>query len=148
MLKTLRHLKVELFFSDDWSSYSKYIPKEHHDIGKRNTQKIECKFLTFRTKIKQLARKSICFSKTELMHDTVIGLYINPVEWDQTYKTLKYYITPFISKILEHNEDDIFKVKKGDHKYLFETIDSMEHKSHKTIGEKSTIVDHFYKMYH
>ena len=59
-----------------------------------------------------------------------------------------YATDPFISKILEHNEDDIFRVKKGDHKYLFETIDSMEHKSHKTIGEKSTIVDHYYKMYH
>ncbi|WP_018299231.1 IS1 family transposase, partial [Fangia hongkongensis] len=49
--------------------------------GKRNTQKIERKFLTFRTRIKRLARKSICFSKSEFMHDTVIGLYINRVEW-------------------------------------------------------------------
>lgn len=81
LLKTLQHFKVELFFSDDWSSYSKYIPEEYHNIGKRNTQKIERKFLTFRTRIKRLARKSICFSKNELMHDTVIGLYINRVEW-------------------------------------------------------------------
>ncbi|WP_116964386.1 IS1 family transposase [Fastidiosibacter lacustris] len=58
-----------------------FIPGEYHDIGKRNTQKIERKFLTFRTRIKQFARKSICFSKSELMHDTVIGLYINRIEW-------------------------------------------------------------------
>ena len=56
-----------------------------------------------------------------------------------------YATDPFISKILEHNEDNIFRVKKEDHKYLFETIDSMKHKSHKTIGEKSTIVHHYYE---
>ncbi|WP_018298909.1 IS1 family transposase, partial [Fangia hongkongensis] len=81
LLKTLQHFKVKCFFSDDWGSYTKYIPERYHEIGKRNTQKIERKFLTFRTRIKRLARKSICFSKSEFMHDTVIGLYINRVEW-------------------------------------------------------------------
>lgn len=32
-----------------------------------------------RTWIKRLARKAICFSKSVLMHDTVIGLFINKV---------------------------------------------------------------------
>ena len=81
LLKTLQHFKVKCFFSDDWGSYSKYIPERYHEIGKRNTQKIERKFLTFRTRVKRLGRKSICFSKSEFMHDTVIGLYINRVEW-------------------------------------------------------------------
>ncbi|WP_298623241.1 IS1 family transposase, partial [uncultured Legionella sp.] len=31
--------------------------------------------------IKRLARKTICFSKSELMHDTVIGLFINRFEF-------------------------------------------------------------------
>ncbi|MSP27908.1 MAG: hypothetical protein EXR80_10505, partial [Methylococcales bacterium] len=35
----------------------------------------------FRTWIKRLNRKTICFSKLELMHDTVIGLLINKVEF-------------------------------------------------------------------
>jgi len=52
-----------------------------HEIGKRNTQKIERKHLTLRTRIKRLARKTICFSKTILMHDIVIGLYINRYEF-------------------------------------------------------------------
>jgi insertion element IS1 protein InsB len=30
-----------------------------------------------RTRIKRLARKTICFSKSEEMHDGVIGLFIN-----------------------------------------------------------------------
>ncbi|MFK0572139.1 IS1 family transposase, partial [Endozoicomonas sp.] len=52
-----------------------------HEIGKRNTQKIERKNLNFRTWIKRLARKSICFSKLEKMHDIVIGLLVNALEF-------------------------------------------------------------------
>ncbi|MGZ4956597.1 MAG: IS1 family transposase, partial [Methylobacter sp.] len=33
------------------------------------------------TWIKRLTRKTICFSKSILMHDTVIGLLINKVEF-------------------------------------------------------------------
>ena len=50
-------------------------------MGKCNTQKIERKNLNFRIWIKRLARKMICFSKSEVMHDTVIGLLINKVEF-------------------------------------------------------------------
>ena len=42
-----------------------------------NTQKIERKHLTLRTRIKRLARKTICFSKTTQMHDIVLGLFVN-----------------------------------------------------------------------
>jgi len=49
-------------------------------VGKRNTQKIERKNLNFRTWIKRLTRKTICFSKLVTMQDTVIGLLINKVE--------------------------------------------------------------------
>jgi insertion element IS1 protein InsB len=52
-----------------------------HKVGKANTQRIERKHLTLRTRIKRLARRTICFSKTELMHDTVIGLFINRFEF-------------------------------------------------------------------
>ncbi len=40
-------------------------------------QSLERKHLTLRTRIKRLARKSICFSKSVLVHDTIIGLFIN-----------------------------------------------------------------------
>jgi insertion element IS1 protein InsB len=52
-----------------------------HTVGKANTQRIERKHLTLRTRIKRLARRTICFSKTELMHDTVIGPFINRFEF-------------------------------------------------------------------
>nr|WP_274519449.1 IS1 family transposase [Legionella cincinnatiensis] len=54
-----------------------------HEEGKRNTQKIERKFLTLRMRIKRLARKIICVSKSELMHDTIIGLFINRFEFQR-----------------------------------------------------------------
>lgn len=44
-------------------------------------QKIECKNLNFRTWIKRPTRKTICFSKLEILHDMVIGLLINKVEF-------------------------------------------------------------------
>ncbi|MBF0137137.1 MAG: hypothetical protein HQL65_12925 [Magnetococcales bacterium] len=50
---------------------------EKHVAGKENTWKIERKHLTLRTRIKRLARRTICFSRSILMHDIIIGLYIN-----------------------------------------------------------------------
>ena len=52
-----------------------------YTFGKRNTQTIERKNLTLRTRIKRLTRKSICFSKSQEMHDIVIGLVINILEF-------------------------------------------------------------------
>ena len=66
---------------DDWGAYGRHLDTDKHEVGKRNTQKIERKNLNLRTGIKRLARKTICFSKSELMHDTVIGLLINKVEF-------------------------------------------------------------------
>ena len=73
---------VKCYYTYDWGSYSRHIEIDQHEIRKRNTQKIERKNLNFRTWIKRLARKTICFSKLEKMHDIVIGLLINKVEFD------------------------------------------------------------------
>ena len=37
--------------------------------------------LTWRTRIKRLVRKTICFSKSILLHDIVIGLFVNRYEF-------------------------------------------------------------------
>jgi IS1 family transposase len=52
-----------------------------HRVGKDQTQKIESKHINLRTRIKRLVRRTICFSKTERMHDLVIGLFINRYEF-------------------------------------------------------------------
>jgi insertion element IS1 protein InsB len=72
----LQSFSISRYYTDDWGSYSKYIPAEMHRTGKDNTWKIERKNLNFRTHIKRLNRKTICFSKNEQIHDNVIGTYI------------------------------------------------------------------------
>lgn len=69
------------FYTDGWGAYERHIEASLHTVGKRNTQKIERKHLTLRTRIKRLARKTICFSKSIQMHDVVIGLFINRFEF-------------------------------------------------------------------
>ena len=72
------------FYSDGWGAYERHIEPAFHSVGKRNTQKIERKHLTLRTRIKRLARKTICFSKSIVMHDVVIGLFINRIAFGLT----------------------------------------------------------------
>lgn len=74
-------MNITKFYTDDWGTYTRTLDEDKHVIGKRNTQKIERKNLNLRTWIKRLVRKTICFSKSEVMHDTVIGLLINKVEF-------------------------------------------------------------------
>lgn len=77
----LKPFGITTFYSDDWGAYKRNIKTENHEIGKSNTQKIERKHLTLRTRIKRLARKTICFSKTIQMHDLVIGIFINYIDF-------------------------------------------------------------------
>ncbi|MDR1339907.1 MAG: IS1 family transposase [Prevotellaceae bacterium] len=71
--KLLETFPISLYHTDNWSSYFKYIPSSRHRIGKDKTWKIERKNLNFRTHIKRLNRKTICFSKDEQIHDNVTG---------------------------------------------------------------------------
>ena len=79
--KLLSRYKIKTYRSDGWGSYVRLLDEKKHKISKALTTKIERKFLTLRTRIKRLCRKTICFSKSELMHDTVIGLFINRYEF-------------------------------------------------------------------
>jgi insertion element IS1 protein InsB len=65
------------YFTDHWGAYTRHLESDVHSPGKRNTQNIERKHLTLRTRIKRLVRKTICFSKSTQMHDIVIGLFVN-----------------------------------------------------------------------
>jgi len=80
-------LGIARYYTDDWGAYERHLDTLKHEVGKRNTQKIERKNLNLRTWIKRLARKTVCFSKLELMHDTVIGLLINKVEFGRDIHT-------------------------------------------------------------
>jgi hypothetical protein len=49
-------------------------------------QKIERKHLMLRTRLKRRARKTLCFSRSCVMHDLLIGFYMNQVEFGRTIK--------------------------------------------------------------
>ena len=72
---------ITRFYTDGWGAYERHIEPEQHAVGKQHTQKIESKHINLRTRIKRLVRRTICFSKTERMHDLVIGLFVNRYEF-------------------------------------------------------------------
>jgi len=72
---------ITKYYTDSWGAYTRHIEIDQHQPGKRNTQQIERKHLTLRTRIKRLTRKTICFSKSMQMHDIVIGLFVNRYEF-------------------------------------------------------------------
>ena len=55
---------ITRYYTDHWGSYQRHLDPKLHCAGKRYTQQIERKHLTLRTRIKRLARKTICFSKS------------------------------------------------------------------------------------
>ncbi len=75
---------ITRYYTDYWGAYTRHLEAAKHEPGKRNTQQIERKHLTLRTRIKRLTRKTICFSKSMQMHDIVIGLFINRFEFGLT----------------------------------------------------------------
>ena len=79
LLDLLGDINIEIVkvYSDNNFAYHKIVPKNILITGKRNTQKIERKHLTFRTRLKRLARKTICYSKTLEMHVIMVSLLIS-----------------------------------------------------------------------
>ena len=72
---------ITKYYTDYWGAYTRHLDADAHQPGKRNTQQIERKHLTLRTRIKRLMRKTICFSRSTQMHDIVIGLFVNRYEF-------------------------------------------------------------------
>ena len=83
LLELLADLNVEIVavYADNNFAYHELVPYNILETGKRNTQKIERKHLTFRTRLKRLARKTICYSKSFEMHRIMISLFINVEEF-------------------------------------------------------------------
>jgi insertion element IS1 protein InsB len=72
---------ITRYYTDSWGAYERNLAPEVHSPGKHNTQQIERKHLTLRTRLKRLVRKTICFSKSIELHDIVIGLFLNRYEF-------------------------------------------------------------------
>jgi insertion element IS1 protein InsB len=72
---------ITRYYTDKAGVYQRHLPPEQHTVGKLTMQKIERKHLTLRTRLKRLARETLCFSRSRVMHDLLIGLYMNRVEF-------------------------------------------------------------------
>jgi insertion element IS1 protein InsB len=72
------------YYTDGWGAYERHFDADKHRVGKDKTQKIESKHINLRTRITRLVRRTICFSKTERMHDLVIGIFINRYEFGRS----------------------------------------------------------------
>ena len=70
-------ITVSKWITDAWWAYFDCLDQGLRIESKALLQSLERKHLTLRTRIKRLARKTICFSKSVVIHDTVIGLFIN-----------------------------------------------------------------------
>jgi insertion element IS1 protein InsB len=79
--KVLKPFGLVHFYTAAAGVYDRHLPAAAHPVGKMHTQQIERKHLTLRTRLKRLARKTLCFSKSVFMHDTVIGLFVNRYEF-------------------------------------------------------------------
>ena len=77
LLELLRFFNIGTVYADNNFAYESRIFDKTLISGKKNTQKIERNHLTLRTRIKRLARKTICFSKNKQIHMAVIGTFIN-----------------------------------------------------------------------
>jgi insertion element IS1 protein InsB len=77
----LAPLSIEHYYTDKAGVYQRHLPPTQHTVGKLTMQKIERKHLILHTRLKRLARKTLSFSRSCVMHDLVIGLYMNSVEF-------------------------------------------------------------------
>ena len=101
---------VRTFYTDGWGAYIRKLPAEKHIIAKSNTQLIERKILTLRTRIKRLARKTICFSKSETMHDIVIGLPIYFIEFSYFHFLLTHDLKTVTLALIKKYTNNIIRL--------------------------------------
>jgi insertion element IS1 protein InsB len=73
----LSRFQIRWHYTDSWGSYQRHLWDFEHKVGKDGTQDIERENLDLRTRIKRLQRRTIGFSKSEEIHDKLIGFFIN-----------------------------------------------------------------------
>jgi insertion element IS1 protein InsB len=76
-------------YTDAAGVYERHLPAPAHAVGKSHRRQIERKQLTLRTRIKRVARKTLCFSNSVFMHDPVMGLFVNRSEFGTPVSTAR-----------------------------------------------------------
>ncbi|MCW3162625.1 IS1 family transposase [Chryseobacterium oryctis] len=75
VLKTLTNANAEKIFTDKLKNYRYLIPKEIHETKRFGTNRIERKNLSIRIHLKRFNRRTICFTKSSLMLNSVLKIY-------------------------------------------------------------------------
>ena len=76
LLLKLKQLDIDLFCTDHWEAFAEVLPKGKHVIGKHFTKKIEGTNTFLRTRLRRLARRTVCFSKKLLNHYHMFKLLV------------------------------------------------------------------------
>ena len=79
LISLLKQAQIQIlrWITDSWWAYFDCLDQALRLDRKSLLQSLERKHLTLRTRIKRLARRTICFSKSVIVHDAIIGLFIN-----------------------------------------------------------------------
>jgi insertion element IS1 protein InsB len=72
---------ITRYYTDKADVYPRHLPPAQHAMGKLSMQKIERTHLTLRTCLKRFARTTLCFSRSCVIHDLLIGLSMHRVEF-------------------------------------------------------------------
>lgn len=72
LLKKLQGLAINFYCTDHWQAFAQVLPKDKHIIGKKYTKKIEGINTWFRTRLRRLVRRTVCFSKKLLYHYSIM----------------------------------------------------------------------------
>jgi insertion element IS1 protein InsB len=77
----LAALGLTRYDTDQAGVEQRYLPPEQHPVGKLTLQPSARKHLTLRTRRKRLARRTRCFSRSGVLPDLIIGVYMHRVEF-------------------------------------------------------------------
>lgn len=76
LLVKLKALEIDFFQTDGWEAFKTVLPGDRHLIGKQFTKAIEGINTWFRTRLRRLVRRTVCFSKKLIYHYSIIKLAI------------------------------------------------------------------------
>jgi len=75
LIDTLLLSQCASIYTDRLNIYKQIIPSTLHKVGRYGTNRIERSSLTFRTHLKRLGRKTICYSKSIIMLEACLKIY-------------------------------------------------------------------------
>ena len=76
LLIKLKALEIDFFLTDSWEAFKAVLPRDKHLIGKQFTKAIEGVNTWFRTRLRRLVRRTVCFSKKLIYHHSIIKMAI------------------------------------------------------------------------